>query len=279
MKPLEGISVLTLAVNLPGPLAAARLHELGASVTKIEPPGGDPLARARAEWYASLHQGVSRLTLDLKSRESREQLDALLGRCDLLLTATRPAGLRRLGLDWPTIHARHPQLCQVAIVGYPAPHQDVPGHDLTYLARSGLLDPPRLPRTCLADLAGAQNAVSTALALLLARERGQAGQYAEVSLAAAADDFATAWRYGLTRPDGLLGGACPGYNLYRARQGWIAVAALEAHFWEHLVKELAVKETDRETLSAVFLNRTAEEWETWALERGLPLVRVRDVDD
>ena len=155
MRPLEGMSVLTLAVNLPGPLAAARCHALGATVTKIEPTGGDQLARVQPEWYEALHQGLTRLTLDLKSPDDRRQLDDHLVKSDLLLTATRPAGLRRLGLDWPTLHGRYPRLCQVAIVGSPSPDQDVPGHDLTYQAQAGLLDPPRLPRSCLADLGGA----------------------------------------------------------------------------------------------------------------------------
>jgi crotonobetainyl-CoA:carnitine CoA-transferase CaiB-like acyl-CoA transferase len=279
MRPLEGIGVLTLAVNLPGPLAAARLHELGAAVTKVEPPGGDLLARAQAQWYEALHQGLTLLTIDLKSADGRKQLDDLLGKCDLLLTSTRPAALRRLGLDWPTIHDRYPRLCQVAIIGFPSPHQDVPGHDLTYQAQAGLLDPPRLPRSCLADLAGAQQAVAAALAVLLARERGQPAQYAEVSLAKTAEDLAATWRYGLTRPDGLLGGACPGYNLYRTRQGWIAVAALEAHFWDHLLRELDLTESECGRLSEVFQTRTAAEWETWAAERDLPLVRVREVAD
>jgi alpha-methylacyl-CoA racemase len=272
---LEGIRVLTLAVNLPGPLAAAQLRRLGATVLKVEPPGGDPLARARPEWYERLREGQQVVALDLKAAD-RGRLDEWLDGCDLLLTATRPAALRRLGLDGDTVRGRHPRLCQVAIVGDPAPRQELPGHDLTYQARAGLLDPPHLPRTCLADLAGAERVVSTALALLLARERGQGARYAEVSLAEAAEEFAAPWRNGLTTPDGVLGGAYPGYGLYRARTGWVALAALEAHFWDGLVRELGLRAPDHGQLEQAFLTKTAEEWETWAEERSLPLVRVRD---
>jgi crotonobetainyl-CoA:carnitine CoA-transferase CaiB-like acyl-CoA transferase len=274
MKPLEGVQVVTLAVNLPGPAAAARLHDWGAAVVKVEPPAGDPLAQARPEWYEVLCRGQTVLRLDLKQAEGRRQLDPWLDRSDLLLTATRPAALRRLGLDWATLHARHPRLCQVALVGSPPPHDDLPGHDLTYQARAGLLDPPRLPRACLADLAGAEQAVSSALALLLARERGQGAQYAAVSLAEAAADFAAPWRYGLTTPDGLLGGAFPGYDLYRTREGWVALAALEPHFWEKVARELGLAAPDREQLQQALLTKTAEEWEEWAVARDLPLVRV-----
>lgn len=276
MRPLDGVEVLTIALNLPGPLAAARLCGLGATVVKVEPPTGDALARACPRWYEQLHQGQTVLTLDLKTGEGRKQLEQRLGRCDLLLTATRPASLRRLGLDWAELHARHPRLCQVAIVGYPPPRQELPGHDLNYQARVGLLEPPRLPRICLADLAGAERAVWTALALLLARDRGHGAQYAEVSLAEAAEDFAAPWRNGLTGPDAPLGGASPGYNLYRAREGWVALAALESHFWDQLTRELGLIAPDHAQLQQAFLTRTAAEWEQWAEARGLPLVRVRE---
>jgi crotonobetainyl-CoA:carnitine CoA-transferase CaiB-like acyl-CoA transferase len=275
MTPLDGFRILTLAVNRPGPLAAAQLRLLGAAVVKVEPPAGDLLARVCRAWYDRLREGQQVVTLDLKG-EGRGPLDEWLAGCDLLLTATRPAALRRLGLDRDTVSARHPRVCQVAIVGEPAPRQDLPGHDLTYMARAGLLDPPHLPRTCLADLAGAERAVSAALALLLARERGQGAGYAEVSLADAADDFAAPWRYGLTSAAGVLGGAYPGYAVYRAREGWVALAALEPHFWDGLVRELGLTDPDRGRLQDTFLTRTAAEWEAWAEARGLPLARVRD---
>jgi crotonobetainyl-CoA:carnitine CoA-transferase CaiB-like acyl-CoA transferase len=57
MKPLDGVDVVSLAVNLPGPLAAARLREFGATVTKVEPPAGDPLAAGAPQWYSKLTSG------------------------------------------------------------------------------------------------------------------------------------------------------------------------------------------------------------------------------
>jgi crotonobetainyl-CoA:carnitine CoA-transferase CaiB-like acyl-CoA transferase len=274
MKPLQGVRVLTLAVNLPGPLAAARLRDLGAAVVKVEPPGGDPLGRALPSWYRALHEGVEVFALDLKDPGGRARLDTWLAGSDLLITATRPAGLRRLGLGWDELHGRQPRLCQVAIVGYAPPQEDRPGHDLTYQAQAGLLTPPALPRTCLADLAGADRAVSAGLALLLARERGQGAQLAHVSLAEAAEAFAAPLRHGLTAPGGLLGGGSPAYNVYRALDGWVAVAALERHFAEKLETETGVAQPSQEGLQRFFLTRTAEEWQSWALARDLPLVAV-----
>ena len=106
MQPLAGVRGLLLAVNLPGPLAAARLHALGAAITKIEPPEGDPLAAACPAWYAALHAGHTVERLNLKKAADRVRLDSLLATSDLLITALRPAALARLELDWATLHAR-----------------------------------------------------------------------------------------------------------------------------------------------------------------------------
>ncbi len=80
---LVGIHVVSLAVNLPGPLAAARLSELGASVTKIEPPAGDPLAAAAPGWYSKLVRAQQVAFLDLKDPHGRAKLDIELTGADL----------------------------------------------------------------------------------------------------------------------------------------------------------------------------------------------------
>jgi crotonobetainyl-CoA:carnitine CoA-transferase CaiB-like acyl-CoA transferase len=275
-SPLEGIRVLTLAGNVPGPVAAARFQQLGAAVTKVEPPTGDPLAPLSPAWYQALTQGQEILRLDLKDPAGRERLDPLLEASDLLLTATRPAALERLGLGWEQLHARYPRLTQVAITGYPPPHENRAGHDLTYQAEAGLLAPPALPRTLLADMASGEQAVSAALALLLARERGQGSGYTQLAMTEATEMFAAPLHHGLTAPGGLLGGLLPGYGVYPTRQGWIAVAILEPHFREHLERELSVSSTDQEALGRAFLTRTAMEWEAWAEARDLPIAAVRD---
>jgi alpha-methylacyl-CoA racemase len=255
--------VVTTALNIPGPAAAARLHELGATVTKIEPPDGDPLALAAPGWYEQLAAGQEVVRRDLK----RQPLDDLLGEADLLLTSQRVSALARMGLAWDALHERHPQLCQVAIVG----EGERPGHDLTYLAGRGVLDPPRLPRTVMADLLGAERAVSVALALLLER----APSYVEVSLAEAADVLAGPLRAGLTAPGGMLGGGLPCYGLYEASDGWIALAALEPGFRRRLAEGLGVELT-RAALEKAFRSKTTAAWEAWALERDLPIVGLAE---
>jgi alpha-methylacyl-CoA racemase len=272
---MTGLRVVSTAVNVPGPVAAAALRDIGATVVKVEPPAGDPLAAAAPHWYSALCERIEVVRLDLKADAGRTRLGELLASADVLITATRPASLARLGLAWPDVHAAHPRLCHLAIVGYPAPRQDVAGHDLTYQTDAGLVTPPAMPRTLIADLAGAQRATIAALDLLLARERqGEAG-YAEVALSDAASVFAEPFRHGLTAPGGWLGGGWPAYNIYPARDGWVAVAALEPHFRSGLARELNVNIDDRDALAAKLTEKTAEEWEQWAVARGLPLAAVR----
>jgi alpha-methylacyl-CoA racemase len=272
---LQGVNIVSLALNAPGPVAAARLAQLGAAITKVEPPGGDGTKSFAPEWYESLCRGQTVLTLDLKDAAGRQQLDALLEKADLLLASFRPSALRRLGLDWETLHARHPRLCFVGIIGQLPPFEERSGHDLTYQGDFGLLRPPQMPPTLFVDLAGAERAVSMATALLFRAARtGDAG-CAWVSLYECARDLAAPIRAGLTKPGGLLGGGYPLYGFYRASDGWVAIAALEPHFAQHLLQELKLKSADRAELERIFLERTAAAWESWAAERDLPLVAVR----
>lgn len=274
--PLHGIRVISLAVNLPGPLTAARYAELGATVTKVVPPGGDPLAWVTPEWHDALQAGQEVLTLDLKTPDGQARLAELLAAADVLLTATRPSALARLGLDWPDLAERYPRLCHVALVGYPPPHEDRAGHDVTYQASVGLLEPPQFPRLPLADYAGSERAVSATLALLWARDRTGRGDRAVVSLVEALAPFAHALCYGLFAPGTLLAGGSPLYHIYPAREGWVALASLEPHFRARLAAGLGLAELSYEALSQAFLARTAAEWDAWAAAQDIPLAAVRD---
>jgi alpha-methylacyl-CoA racemase len=230
---------------------------MGAFVAKVEPPGGDPLVRIYPGYYGDLSAGQEAVRLDLKDQQDRASLDEWLEGTDLFLTASRPAALGRLGLSWPELHARFPRLCQVTIVGHPPPDEDAPGHDLTYQACFGTLAPPALPPVLVANLAGAKRAASAALSLLFARERGQAAGYEQVALSEAARPFAEPLRRRLAAAGGILGGF-PGHGLYRAQEGYVALAALESHFWERSLQELGVRGDDRRDLERIFAAETAE---------------------
>lgn len=274
-RPLSDTRIVNLGLNVPGPLAAARLAGFGATVTKVEPPTGDALAMGAPEWYQSLTEGQEIVQLDLKNETDRDRFAGMLDSTDLLLTTQLPSALERLALDWDTLHARFPRLCQVAIVGYPPPDLDAPGHDLTFMARHGLLRPPAMPLTLAADILGAERAVSAALGLLLSLEKNDEGGYIEVPIADAAAVLAQPLAHGLTTPGALLGGGVPGYGLYAAQDGYVAVAALEPRFFTRLIEALGLSDASRDELERVFEARPAAAWEAWAKEHDLPIVAVR----
>jgi alpha-methylacyl-CoA racemase len=277
-SPLEGFLIVTLALNVPVPVAAARLLQLGATVIKVEPPGGDALDKKYCpQWYRELTRKQRVIRLDLKEPKDRARLDDLLAQSHLLLTSVRLNSLRRLALGWKELHSKFPALSHVALLGHPAPRQEIAGHDLTYLARLGLLEPPNMPRSLWADLAGAERVVQQSLIVLLTRHLGKPGIFREVTIEEAITTFAAPLRYGLTGPEGDLGGGLAQYNLYRASDGWVSVAALEPHFLVRLKKELGLKSLQKKTLESALHSRTAMEWERWAIKRDLPICAVRRV--
>jgi len=277
MKPLEGLRAVNLAINLPGPTAAARLTEFGAQVTKVEPPTGDPMKYASEEYYGELTAGQEVVALNLKDEADRDRLFELLDDADLFLTSHRTQALEKLGLGWDALHERFPKLCQVAIVGELAPRDNVPGHDLTYQAIEGLLDPPNMPRALIADLGGAERAFSAALGVLLHRERTGETRYVQVALADAAKAFTGPLRRGFTKPGGGLGGGFPGYGIYAAQDGYVAIAALEPHFMQRVEAALELPNATHEQLADVFATKPKDEWERWADAHDIPLAAVRDV--
>ena len=272
---LAGISVVTLATNLPGPVAAARLTALGADVTKVEPPFGDMAAIISPGMYQQLSAGQRIVALDLKAPDGMADLHALLDAADVLLTSHRPSSLQRLGLDWPALTARHPRLSQVAIVGEPGAGAERPGHDLTYQAQNGLVDGDRMPRSPFADLMGGERAATAVLAAVADLRLHGRTSYCEMALSDVAADLAIPYHQGATKADGVLGGGLPVYGIYATQDGFVAVAALEPHFQERLAAALSVELT-RAALEECFAARTDAEWVRWAAEYDIPLSPVVD---
>ena len=264
---LEQTRIVSIAQNVPGPLAVARLHSAGASVVKVEPTNGDPFLTLSPEWHAEMHEGITIERLDLKSDSGRARIFELAREADLFVTSQRPSALMRLGIDDTSLAATSPRLRFLHIVGsIRDPEQ--PGHDLTYQAQAGLVA-DEMPRTLLADVMTSERAFAAALQLL---ER-PAGSSRYVGLVESLDSLVAPIRHGLTTPTGQLGGAAPRYRLYPTRAGLIAVAALEPHFENRLYAELGAEHGA--DLSAHFLERTAAEWEIWARDHDVPIVAVK----
>ena len=281
-KVLAGIKTVDLSTALPGPLATARLAEMGSVVTKIEPPWGDLLSHISPDWYAHINQAKKIRALDLKSDAGQSELTEELGGADLVVLTMRPGALKRLNLDPDSLGRRFPQLNCVAIVGQLPPRAEQSGHDLTYQASTGLLEPPRIPRFLLADLMGAERAVEAALGLLFQRRQTDQGGWEWVSLSQAARIFRSVLDFGLTASDQILGGGDPRYALYQTRDGWIALAALEERLWWRFLEavdrpDLKDRAGDRlaANLRKIFAHRTCTQWQDLGQENYLPIQVVK----
>jgi crotonobetainyl-CoA:carnitine CoA-transferase CaiB-like acyl-CoA transferase len=248
---LEGIKVLDLSRLLPGPYCSMILADHGADVLHIEARhlAGDPVP------LHTLHRNKRHMSLNLKTDEGRQIFYRLARRADVVLEGFRPGVAARLGVDYQTLRRLNPRLVYCSISGYgqDGPRRDVPGHDVNYLAYSGALSlmgpadgPPLIPGVQAADvLAGLNAAVGILLALLACGRTGQ-GQYVDVAatdsaLSALAVPATLYWLTGQppAPANWLLAGRAPCYNTYETADGrYIAVGALEPHFWRALCEHL-----------------------------------------
>lgn len=285
LKPLRGIRVLSVALNLPGPAAFMRLKAMGATCLKSEPPGpkgasGDPMGQYNPIAYATLHDGIKVITIDLKTDKGQQKLHKELARTDLLLTSFRPSALAKLGLGWKALHKAYPQLSVVAIVGAPGARAEEPGHDLTYLADAGLVTGLDLPATLFADMGGALMASEAALKTVLAQKTSGKGSFQAIALSDAAAWLALPRTWGLTQPKGAVGGAHAGYRVYSCKDGRVAVAALEPHFSEALCAAAGVamdgiatmfKPATHQAIAAFLAGQTRKQLDALSVARDIPL--------
>lgn len=285
LKPLRGVRVLSLALNLPGPAAFMRLKAMGATCLKAEPPGpkgasGDPMGQYNPTAYATLHDGIKVVTIDLKTDKGQARLHKELARTDVLLTSFRPSALAKLGLSWKALHKAHPALSVVAIVGAPGARAEEPGHDLTYLADAGLVTGLDLPATLFADMGGALMASEAALQAVLAQKTSGKGSFQEVALSDAAAWLALPRTWGLTQPKGAVGGAHAGYRVYPCKDGRVAVAALEPHFAASLCAAAGVamndmgamfQPTTHQAIATFLASQTRKRLDALSVEKDIPL--------
>lgn len=265
MKPLArapmlaGLKVVDLTRNLPGPFATVMLADMGADVLKVEPPSGDE-ARLMPALFEAVNRNKQGLRLDLKVPEQLAQLKDRIASADVLIEGFRPGVLASFGLSYADLSARHPALVMCSITGYGqgGPWAQRAGHDINFMAMSGLLDQLRTPQGDLAmpnvqfgDLLGgsAMAAVGILAAVIEARATGR-GRHIDVAMtqallahAVSPLAFAQMWRSvgveAVEPHEDLLGGGLPCYGLYPTADGrHLAVGALEFKFWQALCEAL-----------------------------------------
>ena len=280
MKPLKGVRVLSLSLNLPGPAALMRCQAMGATCIKLEPPSGDPMGLYNPSAYAELHAGVRIAKADLKTELGQRALHRELAKTEVLLTSFRPSALKKLGLVWKDLHKQYPQLSVVAIVGAPGARAEEPGHDLTYMAENDLVPGLELPASLYADMGGSLMATEAVLQAVLTKRTKSKGIYLEVALSEAAAYIGLPRTWGLTKPGAAVGGGHAGYKVYACKDGRVAVAALEPHFAASLCALAGVKMESMKTMfspkthesvSAWIASKTRKQLDVLAVQHDIPL--------
>jgi crotonobetainyl-CoA:carnitine CoA-transferase CaiB-like acyl-CoA transferase len=303
---LAGVRVVEVAMYIPGPVCTQILAGLGAQVTKVERPGGDPLRHmvGLEQMFAPLNADKTFVELDLKTHAGQAALRELALGADVLVDGLRPGALERLGLGAAALAEGNLRLIYCAISGYGlrGPDREHAGHDLNFVALSGLIasthvaGTPALPGAPLADMISGMTAATAILAALQARERTGIGGVLDVPMAAAAAWLMAPWhavaRAGAPVSDTLTGGqAC--YRLYRcADSRYLAVAALEPHFWERFCTAIGRPEliplhmatgaaqVDLQTaVAATIAERTLAEWEAVFAHVDACVTPVRTVEE
>lgn len=289
---LSGVTVLDLSSVGPAARTSRWLADYGARVVKVGPPPKQSGVQIVPPFYAySAHRGMERVLLDLKADTGRDAFLRLAARADIVIESFRPGVVDRLGIGAAAVHEVNPSIvyCSTSGYGQSGPRSQWAGHDLNYLAVGGYLDcsgrtaegGPALPGATVGDAAGGgMQAVIAILAALVRRVTTGQGATLDVSVA----DGVVALM-SLYVDEYLATGEVPGpghniltgryacYDVYRcADDRWVAVGAIEPHFFANLCRALgceqwiahqtedAAQDAMRADFRAAFAQRTRDAW-------------------
>jgi crotonobetainyl-CoA:carnitine CoA-transferase CaiB-like acyl-CoA transferase len=277
-KPLAGVRVLDFTSLPPGGFCTVMLADLGAEVVRVEPPAqrGKP---SLVVGQMALSRGKRSITLDQRNPASVEVLRRLMRTVDVVVENAKPGAMEARGFGYRQARAENPRIvwCSITGFGQTGPNAEFAGHDLSYLAHSGLLGAlttklPWQPDISLSLQAGALASVVGIQGALLQRAATGEGVHLDISLSEAATWLLTCGINPLTdRPYAIP--ATPDRRLYQCADGrWVAVASAERRTWDALCDGLGVPElkatlhqpadADRaaSALTAIFQTRPAAEW-------------------
>lgn len=248
-RPLDGIRVVSLAEQYPGPFATMILADLGADVVLVERPGGGDPTRRFPGHFAALNRNKRSLAVDLKDPTGAEVLERLVQRSDVLVEGFRPGVMEKLGFGPDELRNRHPGLvyCSISGYGHSGPLSRRGGHDLSIQAMAGFvqgdLDPEPAPLP-LADLSSAMFAAVGVLGALVERARTGDGCRVDVGML----DSLLAWRSVdlVSSLNGLAPSPYPpedpGYGVFKTATGERVALSIagEDHQWAALCEELGL---------------------------------------
>jgi alpha-methylacyl-CoA racemase len=278
LKPLSGMRVLDFTAFPPGGACSVLLADLGADVVRVESPAqkGKP---SLVVGQVALSRGKRSMTLDLRHPAASKVLRRLAASVDVIVENAKPGSMEERGFGYRQARAENPRIVWCAVTGFgqDGPYAGHAGHDLSYLAHSGLLgalsaEQPWHPGLPLALQAGALCAVVGIQAALLRRTQSGEGAFIDLSLSEAATWFLGCGIRPLSeRP--LILPATPDRRLYACADGrFVAVACSEPRTWGALCDQLGVPQfkphlhqpepaaATTEALAALFRTQTAAEW-------------------
>jgi alpha-methylacyl-CoA racemase len=292
--PLAGLRVIEMVGLGPCPFAAMMLADMGAEVIRIDrkqAPGAAGAFPMLGTKYDVMARGRRSLALDLKQPQAKEAVLQLVGKADVLLEGFRPGVMERLGLGPADCQARNPKLVYGRVTGWgqDGPLAQAAGHDINYIALSGMLHamgpadkPPSPPLNLVGDFGGGAMmlAFGVVCAVLEARQSGQ-GQVVDAAMTDGAA-LLGAMMYGLrgygmwrdAREANMLDGGAPFYASYACADGkFIAVGAIEPQFYAQLLalagaadpafqKQWSTRDWPalKDKFAALFSTRTRDEW-------------------
>ncbi len=318
IQALKNIRILDFTKLLPGPLGTQLLSAMGADVIKIEKSDSRDYVRFQPPFidgvstlYAALNHNKTEIIIDFNTDEGNTKLWEEVEKADVLIEQYRPGVMKHWGLDYETLKSINPKLIYISLSGYgqDGPHAKEAGHDLNYLAISGVLDlirdekgKPVIPGIQIADIAGGAYLLQSAcLAAVLERHNTGKGMYLDISMT---DGLLPLMVFPLSQYWGgfdqrkmqILSGGLVNYNVYESADGrWVALGALEMKFWnafcmalnkpewkrEELL-ELSVHVFPKEELELLFKTRNRDEWAVWAEGKDLcltPVIELQELED
>lgn len=263
---LNGLTVLDLSSLLPSPFAAHLLAKFGARVIKIESPNRpDPTRQfgyvppgKTSSAYRQINDIKELVLLDLKNPADRAKLYELVKTADGAIEGYRPDVRKRLGIEYETLSALNPRLVYCSVSGYApnGPYANRAGHDINFVARSGILDQTRdaaghcvMPGLPVGDYVVAYAAaLRLAAAMFGARHSGK-GCHIEVSIEEALLEVQMPFlRESIESGhypkagDTLVTGKYPCYRMYHVGEGTFALGALEEKFWQVFCEAIGRKD-------------------------------------
>ena len=295
--PLEGVRILDLSRQLPGPLATQVLADFGADVIKIEDTRtGDnfrfaaPLQNGVATRHLTLNRNKRGLAINLKAPEGHGIFLKLAKQSDVVFEQFRPGVVKRLGIDYASIKAVNPKIvyCSLSGFGQSGPYRDLAAHDPNYLSLSGVLSligrrgmEPAMSGPQLADITAAHMVTIGILIALRKAESSGIGDYIDISLFDSALSLAVtamATYFGSGKAPGRgeerHNGKYPWADIYETADGkFITLCAIEEQFYKNLCLALGredwvglqyaddgKQEEIRAEFRKIFLTRTRDAW-------------------